>query len=69
MRRLLIRLAKRLQQGIEPVTPADPSLFRVRPVDVVTQEPNLVPVWEKDHAEHVAVGPLPIGVEVLAAGS
>jgi nitrite reductase/ring-hydroxylating ferredoxin subunit len=64
MRRLLIRQAKRLQQGIEPVTPSDPNLFRVRPVDVVTAEPNLVPVWEKDHAEHMASGPLPIGVAV-----
>ncbi len=64
MRRLLIRQAKLLKQGIEPVTPSDPSLFRVRPIDLVTDEPNLVPVWDKDHGEHIASGRLPIGVEV-----
>jgi nitrite reductase/ring-hydroxylating ferredoxin subunit len=52
MRRYLIRLARDLQRGIEPPVLADASLFRVRPVDIVTPESDLEPIWETDHAAH-----------------
>jgi phenylpropionate dioxygenase-like ring-hydroxylating dioxygenase large terminal subunit len=53
MRRQLIRLARQLEQGIEPPLFHDATLFRVRPVDIVTSEPNVEPLWEADHKEHM----------------
>lgn len=35
-RRMLIRMAKQLQQGIEPYAPHHGDLYKVRPIDVVT---------------------------------
>ena len=52
MRRYLINLAKQLQQGIEPPVLADAARFRVRPVDVITNEPELRPILESDHTAH-----------------
>jgi hypothetical protein len=55
MRRYLLRLAKELQQGLEPRLLSDAELFLVRPVHLNgTSEPELRPIWERDHAEHVA---------------
>jgi phthalate 4,5-dioxygenase len=54
MRRLLIRTAKQLQEGIEPPLLSNADLFLVRPINVTTNEPDLNPLWEQDHAEHVA---------------
>jgi phthalate 4,5-dioxygenase len=55
MRRHMLRLAKELQQGIEPRLLSDAELFLVRPVHLNgTSEPELRPIWERDHAEHVA---------------
>jgi phthalate 4,5-dioxygenase oxygenase subunit len=53
MRRYLLRLARQLQDGIEPRVLSDPDLFLVRPVHIYTQEPDLRPIWERDHAEHL----------------
>jgi phthalate 4,5-dioxygenase oxygenase subunit len=49
MRRLLMKTALQLQEGIEPPILRDASLFRVRPVDKVTDEPEMVPIWETDY--------------------
>jgi phenylpropionate dioxygenase-like ring-hydroxylating dioxygenase large terminal subunit len=54
MRNQLMRLAKELEEGAQPAILRDSSLFRVRPVDVVTGEPNLWPIWQADHAAHIA---------------
>ena len=62
MRRLMIRLAKQLQQGIEPEILQHPEWFRARPVEVVNGEPDFLPVWQADRAaflaENVLVAPL-----------
>jgi phenylpropionate dioxygenase-like ring-hydroxylating dioxygenase large terminal subunit len=62
MRRHLIRLAQRLQQGIEPAVLSDPELFRVRPINVDSSEPSLRPLWQQDHAAHLRGEPLPARV-------
>jgi hypothetical protein len=54
MRNLLMRLAKEIEDGGQPAILSDAALFRVRPVDVVTEEPSLWPLWQADHAAHVA---------------
>ncbi|MGH2469466.1 MAG: Rieske 2Fe-2S domain-containing protein [Chloroflexota bacterium] len=41
MRRLFLRLARELQQGIEPVAPSKPELYRVRPLDILSPEAEL----------------------------
>jgi phthalate 4,5-dioxygenase oxygenase subunit len=51
MRKLLIAAAERLAEGIEPAMPQQPELFRVRPIDIVTSETNLAPLWEERYAE------------------
>jgi phthalate 4,5-dioxygenase oxygenase subunit len=53
MRRYLIKLAKQLQQGIEPPLMSDASLHRVRPVNINTDEPNLKTIWQQDHTTHL----------------
>ncbi|HLF77409.1 MAG TPA: hypothetical protein VJB57_07945, partial [Dehalococcoidia bacterium] len=53
MRRHLIKLAKQLQQGIEPPIMANAALHRVRPINVNTSEPDLQPLWQQDHAAHL----------------
>jgi hypothetical protein len=52
MRRQLMKMARQLREGIEPPILKDATLFRVRPVDIVTDQPELVPIWQTDHAEH-----------------
>ncbi|HEX5141297.1 MAG TPA: hypothetical protein VFX19_10155, partial [Dehalococcoidia bacterium] len=46
MRRELIRLARELQQGIEPPILSDPSRFRAIPMDLVTREESLESIWD-----------------------
>ena len=53
-RRQLIRWARQLAQGIEPPILGDPALFRARPIDVITDEPNLQPIWDADRAAYLA---------------
>jgi hypothetical protein len=57
MRSQLMRLAREIEDGGQPAILSDPSLFRVRPVDIVTEEPDLWPIWQADHAAHIAVPP------------
>jgi phthalate 4,5-dioxygenase len=54
MRRELIRLAKHLQQGIEPSILSDPSSFRALPMDLVTREEDLSRIWDTYWAEFKA---------------
>jgi phenylpropionate dioxygenase-like ring-hydroxylating dioxygenase large terminal subunit len=49
MRKLLIAAAHGLQQGIEPAIFSDPSLFRVRPIDMITAKTDLGRLWA-DHS-------------------
>jgi hypothetical protein len=51
MRRELIRLAKQLQQGIEPSILADAARFRAAPMDLVTDKDDLADVWDPFWAE------------------
>jgi len=50
----MIRLAKQLQQGIEPEILQHPEWFRARPVEVVNGEPDFLPVWQADRAAFLA---------------
>jgi hypothetical protein len=52
MRRQLMKLARQLREGIEPPILKDASLFRVRPVDKVTDQAEMVPLWQADYADH-----------------
>jgi phthalate 4,5-dioxygenase oxygenase subunit len=63
-RRQMIRMAKRLAAGEELPINQDADLFRVRPVDTITEEPELVPVWESDHATHMVSEPMAVVVRV-----
>jgi phthalate 4,5-dioxygenase oxygenase subunit len=53
MRRYMMRLAKELQEGIEPRALADAELFRVRPVHVMSEEPELRAIWEADREAYL----------------
>ncbi|HLF72475.1 MAG TPA: Rieske 2Fe-2S domain-containing protein [Dehalococcoidia bacterium] len=66
MRRLMIRLAKQLQAGIEPSLPQQADAFRVRPVHLITSEAEIDPIWEGDRAAHLSP-PEPIAVETPAS--
>src|SRR5206468_12626054 len=60
-RRQLIRMARGLEKGIEPPILSDPTLFRVRPIDIVTDQPELEPIWQADRAGHLGkvLSPIP----------
>jgi hypothetical protein len=47
-RKQLIRMALDLEKGIEHPMLNDPSLFRARPVDIMTDVDALDPLWEDD---------------------
>ena len=64
-RRQLLKWARQLEQGIEPAILSDPTLFRARPVDIVSDEPNVEPIWEADRRAHLAE---PIAVAPIAVG-
>ncbi len=66
MRRMLMRAAHDLENGIEPEILQHPEWFAARPIDVVTAESNLGPIWEQDRAEYLAQK---IEVPVPSAGS
>jgi hypothetical protein len=65
-RRQLIRWAKQLEQGIEPPLLRDPALYRARPVDIMSPEPRLEPIWEADRAAHLAEAQM---IEIPVSGS
>ncbi len=49
-RRMLLRLARELQQGKEPIAPHLPDAFRVRPIDIVSDEADFGRLYQK-HGE------------------
>jgi hypothetical protein len=53
MRRYMMRLAKELQQGIEPRALADPEAFRVRPVHIMSGEPELTAIWQAEREDYL----------------
>jgi phthalate 4,5-dioxygenase len=60
MRRLMIEAALQLEQGIEPAILRQPEMSRVRPLDIVTSEPKLEPLWKQHYAEYMSLTPVPI---------
>ena len=63
MRRLLIKTARELQQGVEPEILSRPELHRVRPINLVTAEPEIRPLWQEHYAEYMKLQPaaIPVG--------
>jgi len=53
-RKILLRLARELQAGKEPVAPHLHDAFRVRPIDVVSDEDNFMKLYEKNREMAVA---------------
>jgi phthalate 4,5-dioxygenase len=53
-RRRLLKLARDLERGIEPVAPTHPELYRVRPLDLTSTEPDFGALLEQ-HAEEARV--------------
>jgi phenylpropionate dioxygenase-like ring-hydroxylating dioxygenase large terminal subunit len=53
-RRRLLKLSRDLERGIEPVAPTHPELYRVRPLDLVSGEPEFATLLER-HAEDARV--------------
>jgi phthalate 4,5-dioxygenase oxygenase subunit len=51
MRRLMLRLLQNLEQGVEPDAAQRPELYRVRPLDVVSDSDSLEGVLEEFRAE------------------
>ena len=51
MRRLMLRLLKNMEQGIEPPGAREPELYRVRPLDVVSENAELPDVLEEYREE------------------
>ena len=47
MRRLMLRLLKNMEQGIDPPGAREPELYRVRPLDVVSDNAELPAVLEE----------------------
>ena len=64
MRRLMIDAAKQLQQGIEPEILQHPEWSRVRPLDIVTEEPRMAPLWERHYAEYMRLEPVAVPAPV-----
>ncbi len=59
-RKQLIAMARDLANGIEHPMLNDPTLFRARPVDIVSDEPNMAPLWEADRLRHLSEPLAPI---------
>jgi phenylpropionate dioxygenase-like ring-hydroxylating dioxygenase large terminal subunit len=58
-RRRLLKLARDLEKGIEPIAPTHPELYRVRPLDVLSSEPefgNLLDQFAQEARVPAAVG-------------
>ncbi len=61
-RKQLIRMALDLENGIEHPMLNDPSLFRARPVDIMTDTDVMAPIWDEDRRQHLAEAMPPIEV-------
>src|SRR5215211_1508050 len=46
MRRVLMRMAKRLEEGIEPALVSDPDRFHTTPMNVTTEEGDFQHLWD-----------------------
>ncbi len=46
-RKILLRLARELQEGKEPIAPHNHEAFHVRPIDIVSDEGDFVKLYEK----------------------
>ena len=46
-RRILLRMARELQEGIEPYAPSHPEVFAVRAIDVVDTQGDFFKLLEK----------------------
>jgi phthalate 4,5-dioxygenase oxygenase subunit len=64
MRRLMIEAAEQLQQGIEPAILLHPEWSRVRPLDIVTEEPKMAPLWQRHYAEYMQLEPVAVPAPV-----
>jgi phenylpropionate dioxygenase-like ring-hydroxylating dioxygenase large terminal subunit len=64
MRRLMIAAAKQLQQGIEPEILQHPEWSRVRPLDIVTDEQKMAPLWHQHYTEYMHLEPVAIPAPV-----
>jgi phthalate 4,5-dioxygenase len=53
-RRRLLKLARDLERGVEPIAPTHPELYRVRPLDLTSPEPDFGALLEQ-HAEDARV--------------
>ena len=56
-RRRLMKLARDLEHGIEPTAPGNPQLYRVRPLDLISSEPDFGALLET----HAAEARVPVG--------
>jgi len=54
MRKLLLRTAQQVEDGVEPELLRHPEWHRVWPLDTVSDEPLLAPVWDAHYAEFQA---------------
>ena len=50
MRRMLLRLARQLDQGVEPELLQHPEWHRVKAIDAVSSQDNLGALWDEHHA-------------------
>ena len=50
-RRRLIKLARDLEQGIEPIAATHPELYRVRPLDLISPEQDFGPLLDQHATE------------------
>jgi len=48
-RKILIRLARELQEGKEPYAPHHGDVYRVRPIDIVSPEADFATLYDKHH--------------------
>jgi phenylpropionate dioxygenase-like ring-hydroxylating dioxygenase large terminal subunit len=65
MRRMLIDMARQLQQGIEPAILADPMKFRAIPMNAVTSDEDMAPVWDPYWADFLSEEPSATLLETL----
>jgi phthalate 4,5-dioxygenase len=57
-RRMMMRLARNLEKGIEPAILSDPELFRAVPLQTTSAEANFGSLWAEHHTAYRA-SPLP----------
>ena len=55
-RKILGRLARDLQNGIEPEAPLNPKSFAVRPIDIVSTQSDFEKLYEEHREKAMTVG-------------